>query len=94
MILVEQGARVTGVSTSAALAAITEVFATDGEPNDRLPVKGRANFNPMKIIKILPLVGLTAFWALVGSACNTVQGAGKDIEKAGDKIQDAAQRAK
>lgn len=28
------------------------------------------------------------------SGCNTMQGAGKDIEKAGDKIQDAAQRNK
>ena len=26
------------------------------------------------------------------SACNTIDGAGKDIEKAGEKIQDAAEK--
>lgn len=30
--------------------------------------------------------------ALAMSGCNTVEGAGKDIEKAGDKIQDSADR--
>lgn len=33
-----------------------------------------------------------ALGALLSSGCNTVNGAGKDIEKAGDKIQDAAQK--
>lgn len=32
--------------------------------------------------------------ALVLTACNTIQGAGKDIERGGEKIQDAAQSAK
>ena len=27
--------------------------------------------------------------ALIVSACNTVEGAGKDVERAGEKIQDA-----
>lgn len=26
------------------------------------------------------------------AACNTIEGAGKDIERAGEKIQDAAER--
>ncbi len=26
------------------------------------------------------------------SACNTMQGAGRDVERAGEKVQDAAQR--
>lgn len=28
------------------------------------------------------------------SACNTIQGAGKDIERSGEKIQEKAQQAK
>ena len=44
----------------------------------------------MKITKILPLVLVTAVWAFFGTGCNTIKGAGKDVEKAGDKIQDAA----
>ena len=35
----------------------------------------------------LGLLGVIAI-----SGCNTVKGAGKDIEKAGDKIQDSADR--
>ena len=42
----------------------------------------------------LPVLAVIA--ALLGaialSGCNTVKGAGKDIEKAGDKIQDSADR--
>lgn len=30
--------------------------------------------------------------ALTLSACNTIEGAGKDIERAGEKIQDAAEK--
>lgn len=41
-------------------------------------------------------------WSLLGallcslmlSACNTVEGAGKDVERAGEKVQGAAQDAK
>jgi len=41
-------------------------------------------------------------WALLGtllcslmlSACNTVEGAGKDVQRAGEKVQGAAQDAK
>lgn len=28
------------------------------------------------------------------SACNTVQGMGKDVERGGEKVQDAAERTK
>ncbi len=28
------------------------------------------------------------------TACNTIQGAGRDIERGGEKIQDAAEKAK
>ena len=41
-------------------------------------------------IKILPLVLFSALWAVVATGCNTTKGVGKDIEKAGNKIQDAA----
>jgi entericidin B len=32
--------------------------------------------------------------SFVLSACNTVAGAGKDIERGGEKVQDAAQKTK
>ncbi len=41
-------------------------------------------------IKILPLVLITALCAVFAAGCNTTKGVGKDIEKAGNKIQDAA----
>lgn len=33
---------------------------------------------------------LIAMFSLILTGCNTIDGAGKDIEAAGDKIQDAA----
>ena len=41
-------------------------------------------------VQIFLFATFTALFALLGSGCNTMQGAGKDIEKAGNKIQDAA----
>lgn len=46
----------------------------------------------MKIKALLPLVLAASLWTMLASGCNTVNGAGKDIEKAGDKIQDAAKK--
>jgi entericidin B len=42
------------------------------------------------------ILGLCAILAssFVLTACNTVQGAGKDIERGGEKVQDAAQKTK
>ena len=40
--------------------------------------------------KFLPLVLISALWAVCATGCNTTKGVGKDIEKAGNKIQDAA----
>jgi entericidin B len=42
--------------------------------------------------KLLALTAALA--ALLLSACNTMQGAGKDIERGGEKVQDAAEKAK
>ncbi len=36
------------------------------------------------------LLALTTFLGSMLTACNTVQGAGKDIKKAGEKIEGAA----
>jgi len=41
-------------------------------------------------VHVLLLATITALSAFLGTGCNTMQGAGKDIEKAGNKIQDAA----
>ncbi len=38
------------------------------------------------------LVTLAALFALAG--CNTIEGMGKDIGKAGDKIEEAAKKSK
>jgi entericidin B len=40
-----------------------------------------------RLIAVLIAAGVLA-------GCNTMQGAGKDIERGGEKIQDAAQKAK
>jgi predicted small secreted protein len=39
------------------------------------------------------LAGLLAV-AFILSGCNTIQGAGKDMERGGEKIQDKAEKAK
>ncbi len=46
----------------------------------------------MKRVLILLCLSLFSLSALSG--CNTVAGAGKDIQKAGDKIEDKAQDCK
>jgi predicted small secreted protein len=47
--------------------------------------------NPMS--KLLTILAATV--ALLGlSACNTIEGMGKDIGKAGDKIEEAAKKSK
>ena len=42
--------------------------------------------------KVLILVAMAASMAV--AACNTVSGAGKDVESAGDAVSDAAEDAK
>ncbi len=44
------------------------------------------------IRKIIALACAAA--TLLLAACNTIQGAGKDIERGGEKLQGAAERAK
>ncbi|SEG07711.1 entericidin A/B family lipoprotein [Marinobacterium lutimaris] len=48
----------------------------------------------MKKRMISPLLALMLVFAggFALSGCNTIEGAGKDIEKAGQKIEDAADR--
>ena len=43
----------------------------------------------IKTLKLLSLLTLTVLGLSV-SACNTVDGAGRDIENAGEAVQDAA----
>ena len=38
------------------------------------------------------IAALLAFVAVAVYGCNTVQGAGKDVEKTGEKIQDASKK--
>lgn len=52
-----------------------------------------SNINPVQSnmkTKLIPVLLLSALVAAFTSGCNTTKGLGKDIEKAGDKIQDAA----
>jgi len=44
-------------------------------------------------LKRLLLIALTSsLFALIGAGCNTTQGLGKDVERAGEKIQEKASR--
>ena len=43
----------------------------------------------MRLLKTLVLVGLLGVTGAL-TACNTIQGAGKDLERGGEKIQDTA----
>lgn len=45
-----------------------------------------------KLSKSLALLALTAMFGL--SACNTMEGAGQDIQKAGEKIEEKADENK
>ncbi|TAG02954.1 MAG: entericidin A/B family lipoprotein [Betaproteobacteria bacterium] len=42
-------------------------------------------------MKRLLILTLVSFMALL-SACNTMQGIGKDVQKAGEKLEDAARK--
>ena len=42
--------------------------------------------------KLMAIFALLAFGALVG--CNTMEGAGRDLERGGEKLQDKAQDTK
>lgn len=47
------------------------------------------------MMKKTPTLALAALIAALGlSACNTVKGAGTDIKKTGDAIEDTAEKAK
>ena len=54
-----------------------------------LPNQSLEGATSMKISRACLLL-LAAAMALSLAACNTVEGAGKDIKKAGEKIEDAA----
>ena len=45
-------------------------------------------------MKRLLFVLMASIYALAITGCNTREGAGRDIQKAGDKIEDAAQKKK
>jgi predicted small secreted protein len=40
-------------------------------------------------VRLVPLIGLVAFTAFLG-ACNTMHGLGKDVERGGEHMEDAA----
>ncbi len=44
-----------------------------------------------RVFSILMLMALVGVIALLQVGCNTTKGAGKDLEKAGEAIQDAAE---
>ena len=43
---------------------------------------------------VIRVVALTVALSFAAGACNTIQGAGKDIERGGQKIEKAADKAK
>ncbi|HRN61688.1 MAG TPA: entericidin A/B family lipoprotein [Luteimonas sp.] len=42
--------------------------------------------------RLMALILLAMFSTVTLSACNTVKGVGKDVEKVGDKVQEAADK--
>ena len=44
------------------------------------------------LIKTRLFAAFTAVWLLALAGCNTVEGMGKDIQKAGDAIENAAKK--
>ena len=46
------------------------------------------------LAKFVLLLSALSFASISLTACNTVQGAGKDVEKAGQKVQSEAQEHK
>ncbi|HJW44886.1 MAG TPA: entericidin A/B family lipoprotein [Lysobacter sp.] len=42
--------------------------------------------------RVIVLMLLAMFSAVTFTACNTIEGAGKDVEKAGEEVQDAADK--
>lgn len=54
-----------------------------------IPTPNQENVMSRKIVASV-LVAL----AVMATGCNTVQGVGKDVEKGGEKLQDAAQSTK
>jgi len=46
------------------------------------------------IAKIAMLLAALSLGSVSLTACNTIQGAGKDVEKAGAKVQEEAKEAK
>lgn len=51
---------------------------------------------PMKrqINRLVALLMLTAFSSVALTACNTMAGAGKDVQKAGEKVEQKAEDCK
>jgi len=47
-----------------------------------------------RYFNVIRVVAVTVALSFAASACNTVQGAGKDIERGGQKIERAADKAK
>ena len=44
--------------------------------------------------RLIALLMLVMFSSMVLTACNTVAGAGKDVQKAGEKVEEKAQDCK
>ena len=91
------GSWVCSVVVETALDCITRLArmsCTDGKKryNARaFTLEATNTENPMK--KMTRIAALITFAGLL-CACNTVQGFGQDVEKAGQKVSNAAERAK
>lgn len=42
-------------------------------------------------MKLVMLVGVAALWLLSATGCQTVEGFGRDVQRAGDAIEDEAE---
>ncbi|GAA4854449.1 hypothetical protein GCM10023332_02360 [Luteimonas vadosa] len=55
-----------------------------------LPVVHTTRFQESPMKRLISLMLLVLFAASTMTACNTVKGVGKDVEKVGDEMQEAA----
>jgi predicted small secreted protein len=58
------------------------------------PVWAQPPYNSIKEITMFRILTAALLMAIFGTGCNTMAGAGKDIERGGEKIQNSAEKNK
>jgi entericidin A len=72
-----------------AVTAIRKRSIRSSDRWDPIPVS-MLNYEEKSMKRVIALMLLSMFSVAMLSGCNTVAGAGKDVQKAGEKVEDAA----